>query len=62
VPPGVILGDAGYGIDTGFRTSLTSLALPYVLSSPAETGRCIRRSPVFGAARTGDGRTIEDQG
>src|SRR5690349_3577440 len=24
VPPGVILGDAGYGIDTGFRTSLTS--------------------------------------
>jgi hypothetical protein len=32
------------------------------LSSPAETGRCIGRSPVFGAARTGDGRTIEDQG
>jgi SRSO17 transposase len=26
VPPGVILGDAGYGIDTGFRTTLTSLA------------------------------------
>ena len=31
VPPGVILGDAGYGIDTGFRTTLSSLALPYVL-------------------------------
>jgi hypothetical protein len=34
----------------------------WCLSSPAETGRCIGRSPVFGAARTGDGRTIEDQG
>lgn len=32
------------------------------LSSPAETGRCIGRSAVFGAAGTGDGRTIEDQG
>src|SRR4051795_11511102 len=31
VPPGVVLGDAGYGIDTDFRTALTALALPYVL-------------------------------
>src|SRR3954468_10768612 len=31
VPPGVVLGDAGYGIDTDFRTALTTLALPYVL-------------------------------
>jgi SRSO17 transposase len=38
VPPGVILGDAGYGIDTGFRTSLTSLALPYVLGVQSTIG------------------------
>src|SRR6187431_2309823 len=28
VPPGVVLGDAGYGIDTSFRTALAGLALP----------------------------------
>ena len=31
VPPGVILGDAGYGIDTSFRTALAGLALPYLI-------------------------------
>lgn len=31
VAPGVVLADAGYGIDTAFRTELTALSLPYVL-------------------------------
>jgi hypothetical protein len=44
------------------RTSGEALEIINRLSSPAETGRCIRRSAVFGAAGTGDGRTIEDQG
>jgi SRSO17 transposase len=38
VPPGVVLGDAGYGIDTDFRTALTTLALPYVLGVQSTIG------------------------
>src|SRR5689334_20853114 len=38
VPPGVVLGDAGYGIDTDFRTALTALALPYVLGAQSTIG------------------------
>ena len=38
VPPGVVLGDAGYGIDTDFRTALTALALPYVLGVQSTVG------------------------
>src|SRR6188472_3130667 len=38
VPPGVVLGDAGYGIDTDFRTALTGLALPYVLGVQSTVG------------------------
>ena len=38
VPPGVILGDAGYGIDTSFRTALAGLALPYVLGVQSTMG------------------------
>lgn len=30
IPEGVVLADAGYGIDTGFRTELTKLELRYV--------------------------------
>jgi len=30
IPEGVVLADAGYGIDTGFRTELTKLDLRYV--------------------------------
>lgn len=33
VPPGLILADAGYGIDTAFRTDLTSLGLRYILGA-----------------------------
>src|SRR5256885_12784462 len=35
---GVVLGDAGYGIDTDFRTALTALALPYVLGVQSTVG------------------------
>jgi SRSO17 transposase len=31
IPDGVVLADAGYGTDTGFRTELTRLELPYVV-------------------------------
>ena len=31
VPPGVVLGDAGYGVDTAFRASIAGLGLAYVL-------------------------------
>ena len=37
VPPGVVLADAGYGIDTDFRTSLTALDLRYVVGVQAST-------------------------
>src|SRR5215212_326915 len=38
VPPGVVLGDAGYGVDTDFRTALTALTLPYVLGVQSTIG------------------------
>jgi SRSO17 transposase len=31
IPEGVVLADAGYGTDSGFRTELTKLELPYVV-------------------------------
>jgi SRSO17 transposase len=31
VPPGVVLGDAGYGVETGFRAAVAGLGLTYVL-------------------------------
>ena len=31
VPPGVVLADAGYGIDTAFRSGLTQMGLTYVV-------------------------------
>jgi SRSO17 transposase len=38
VPPGVVLGDAGYGIDSDFRTALTASASPYVLGVQSTIG------------------------
>jgi SRSO17 transposase len=38
VPPGIILGDAGYGIDTDFRTAVSELALVYVLGVQSSLG------------------------
>ncbi len=37
VPVGVVLADAGYGIDTGFRTTITALGLVYVLGVQSST-------------------------
>jgi len=31
ITPGVVLADAGYGVDTAFRTALTERGLPYIL-------------------------------
>src|SRR3954447_13713894 len=38
VPPGIVLGDAGYGIDTDFRTAVSELALVYVLGVQSSLG------------------------
>jgi SRSO17 transposase len=37
VPPGLVLADAGYGIDTAFRTALTALGLRYSLGVQSST-------------------------
>lgn len=31
IPPGVVLADVGYGVDTGFRDGITALGLTYVV-------------------------------
>jgi SRSO17 transposase len=35
IPPGVVLADAGYGVDTGFRDGITALGLAYVVGIQA---------------------------
>ena len=37
VPRGVVLADAGYGVDTAFRTGLTELGLTYVVGIQSST-------------------------
>jgi SRSO17 transposase len=37
VSPGVVLADAGYGVDTAFRTALTDLDLAYILGIQSST-------------------------
>jgi SRSO17 transposase len=37
VPSGVVLADAGYGVDTAFRTGLTAMGLPYVVGIQSST-------------------------
>ena len=37
VAHGVVLADAGYGVDTAFRTALTALGLRYLLGIPSST-------------------------
>jgi SRSO17 transposase len=37
VPRGVVLADAGYGVDTGFRTGLTDLGLTYIVGVQSST-------------------------
>ena len=31
IPPGTVLADAGYGVDTAFRAGIPALGLPYVV-------------------------------
>jgi SRSO17 transposase len=38
LPPGVVLGDAAYGIETDFRTALTTVSLSYVLGVQSTLG------------------------
>ena len=38
LPPGVVLGDAAYGIETDFRTALTAVSLSYVLGVQSTLG------------------------
>src|SRR4051794_23885778 len=38
LPPGVVLGDAAYGVDTDFRTALTAFSLSYVLGVQSTLG------------------------
>jgi len=38
VPVGIVLGDAGYGVETDFRVSLRRLGLSYVLGVTSSTG------------------------
>ena len=38
LPPGVVLGDAAYGVDTDFRTALTASSGSYVLGVPSTLG------------------------
>lgn len=37
VPTGVVLADAGYGIDTAFRTGLTAMGLTYIVGIQSST-------------------------
>jgi SRSO17 transposase len=37
VPSGVVLADAGYGVDTAFRSGLTEMGLPYVVGIQSST-------------------------
>src|SRR5918994_1655484 len=37
ISPGVVLADAGYGVDTAFRTALTELGLVYVVGIQSST-------------------------
>jgi len=37
VPPGIVLADAGYGVDTAFRDGVTALGLAYVVGIQSST-------------------------
>jgi SRSO17 transposase len=37
IPPGVVLADAGYGVDTSFRDGITALGLAYVVGIQSST-------------------------
>lgn len=45
VPPGVVLMDAGYGADTGLRSSITGLGLTYIAGIQPHTSVWTRTNP-----------------
>lgn len=62
IPQGVVLADAAYGNDTGFRTALTKMSLPYVMGVQStvtvwKPGEKPRRAPAR-QARTGRPRKL----
>src|SRR3954468_23948107 len=57
VPPGVVVTDAGYGNDTGFRDGITAQGLPYVAGILGTTGLWPPGAgPLPAAPRGGRGR------
>ena len=53
VPPGVVLGDAGYGVETAFRAAVAGLGLTYVLGVQSSAslwppGEAPLRAPPYG--------------
>ena len=57
VPVGVVLGDAGYGNETAFRTGVSEIDLPYVLGvQPATTVWPRGQAPLPPAPWSGRGR------
>src|SRR4051794_27694305 len=57
VPRGVVVTDAGYGNDTGFRDGVTALGLPYVAGIQGTTGLwAAGTGPLPAAPRPGRGR------
>jgi SRSO17 transposase len=45
VPPGVVLMDAGYGADTGLRSAITGLGVPYIAGIQPHTSMWTRTNP-----------------
>ena len=59
VPEGVVLADAGYGINTAFRTALTRMGLTYVVG--IQSSRSFgRQDPVRSRPRHGAGKVTAD--
>src|SRR5215207_3000762 len=57
VPRGVVVTDAGYGNDTGFRDGVTALELPYVAGIQGTTGLWAPGTgPLLATPRPGRGR------
>jgi SRSO17 transposase len=61
VPRGVVVTDAGYGNDTGFRDGVTALELPYVAGIQGTTGLLVgaRHRATAGRAAAGPGPAAE---
>ena len=73
IPPGIVLADAGYGVDTDFRDGITALGLAYVVGTrlPRDShrepcqwrpGHNLNSGRVLAAGRGGDGEHSVDYG